>query len=150
MGIVGPGSPGLYEAGQLAVLKEDLEYVMSSLPWANFKNPRTQTVAAEYLKRSNGKTFDTNSGYSYDAVFVIADALERAAKLADPDAIVEALRATSYTDGLMQYGGPVVFNELGDNPNAIPTMIQILGQKPVAVWPKEAALQKLVFPRPKA
>src|SRR5678816_4694739 len=25
MGIVGPGSPGLYEAGQLAVLKDDLE-----------------------------------------------------------------------------------------------------------------------------
>ena len=39
---------------------------------------------------------------------------------------------------------------LGDNPNAIPTMIQILGGKPVAVWPKEAALQKFVFPRPKA
>src|SRR6185503_12332550 len=50
--IIAPGSPGLYEAGQLAVLKEDLDYVMSSLPWANFKNPRTQAVAAEYLKRS--------------------------------------------------------------------------------------------------
>ena len=50
----------------------------------------------------------------------------------------------------MQYGGPIQFNEIGDNPNAIPTMIQILGQKPVAVWPREAALQKFVFPRPKA
>jgi hypothetical protein len=49
----------------------------------------------------------------------------------------------------MQYGGPIVFNEIGDNPNAIPTMIQVLGQKPVAVWPKDAALAKLVFPRPK-
>jgi branched-chain amino acid transport system substrate-binding protein len=150
LGIVGPGSPGLYEAGQLAALKQDLEYVLTSVPWANFKNPKTQAVGEEYRKRSGGKTFDTNSGYSYDAVFVIADALERAAKVDDPDAIVEALRATSYAGGLMQYGGPVVFNELGDNPNAIPTMIQILGQKPVAVWPKEAALQKLVFPRPKA
>src|SRR5205809_5182023 len=28
MGIVGPGSPGLYEAGQVAVLKGDLEYAM--------------------------------------------------------------------------------------------------------------------------
>ena len=60
---------------------------------------------------------------------MIADTLERAARLDDPDAIVEALRATSYTGGLMQYGGPVVFNEVGDNPNAIPTMIQILKQK---------------------
>ena len=49
-----------------------------------------------------------------------------------------------------QYGGPIVFNELGDNPNAIPTLIQILGGKPVAVWPKDAAVQKFVFPRPRA
>jgi branched-chain amino acid transport system substrate-binding protein len=149
MGIVGPGSPGLYEAGQLAVLKEDLEYVMSSLPWANFKNPRTQAVAAEYLKRSNGKTFDTNSGYSYDGMMLIADVLERA-KSTDPDAIVEALRKSTWSGGLMQYAGAVIFNELGDNPNAVTTMVQILGQKPVAVWPREAAVQKFVFPRPKA
>jgi branched-chain amino acid transport system substrate-binding protein len=148
LGIVGPGSPGLYEAGQLAVLKEDLEYVMSSLPWANFKNPRTQKVAEDYVKRSGGKTFDTNSGYSYDGMMLIADILERA-KSTDPDTIVEAIKKTNYTNGLMQYAGPVVFNEIGDNPNAVTTMVQILGQKPVAVWPKEVALQKFVFPRPK-
>jgi len=148
LGIVGPGSPGLYEAGQLAALKEDLEYVMSSLPWANFKNPRTQKVAEDYLKRSGGKTFDTNSGYSYDGMMLIADILERA-KSTDPDTIVDAIKKTNYTNGLMQYAGPVVFNEIGDNPNAVTTMVQILGQKPVAVWPKEAALQKFVFPRPK-
>jgi len=148
MGVVGPGSPGLYESGQLAVLKDDLEFVMASTPWANFKNPRTQKVAEDYQKRSGGKTFDTNSGYSYDGIFVIADVLERA-KSADPDIIVDAIRKTNYGAGLMQYAGPVVFNELGDNPNAVTTMIQILGQKPVAVWPKEAALQKFVFPRPK-
>ena len=150
MGIVGPGSPGLYEAGQLAVLKEDLEHVLTAVPWPNFKNARTNQVAEEYRKRSGGKTFDTNSGYSYDGMFVIADVLDRAASIDDPDAIVDAMKKTRYTGGLMQYGGPVVFNELGDNPNAIPTMIQILKQKPVAVWPKEAALQKFVFPRPKA
>jgi hypothetical protein len=29
-------------------------------------------------------------------------------------------------------------------------MIQILGGKPVVVWPRDAAAQKFVFPRPKA
>jgi branched-chain amino acid transport system substrate-binding protein len=150
LGIVSPGSPGFYEAGQLAVLKDDVEYALTSVPWANFKNPKTRLVAEEYLKRSGGKTFDTNSGYSYDAVHVIADVLERTTSLDDPDVIVEALKKTNYAGGLMQYGGPIVFNELGDNPNAISTMIQILGHKPVAVWPRDAALQKFVFPRPKA
>jgi branched-chain amino acid transport system substrate-binding protein len=148
LGIVSPGSPGLYEAGQLAALKEDLEHVMSAVPWPNFKNPKTAAVAEDYKKRSGGKTFDTNSGYSYDGMFLIADFLERA-KSADPDAIVDAMKKTHYTAGLMQYAGPIVFNDLGDNPNAVTTMIQILGQKPVAVWPREAALAKFVFPRPK-
>ena len=149
MGIVSPGSPGLYEAGQLAVLKEDLEHVMAAVPWPNFRNPKTTQVADEYKKRSNGKTFDTNSGYSYDGMFLIADVLERA-KSADPDAIVEAIKKTHYTAGLMQYAGPITFNEIGDNPNAVTTMIQIQRQQPVAVWPKDAALAKFVFPRPKA
>src|SRR5438093_2881716 len=62
LGVVGPGSPGLYEAGQLAALKDDLEYVMDNVPsWPNFKKARTQAVAEEYRKRSGGKTFDTNS-----------------------------------------------------------------------------------------
>jgi branched-chain amino acid transport system substrate-binding protein len=149
MGVVSPGGPGLYEAGQIAVLKEDLDYVLASVPWPNFKLPKTQTLAGEYQKRSGGKTFDTNSGYSYDAMMLMADVLERA-RSTDPDAVVAAIKATNYTAGLMQYGGPIVFNDVGDNANAIPTMIQVLGQKPVAVWPKEAALQKLVFPRPRA
>ena len=149
MGVVSPGGPGLYETGQLAILKEDLEHVLASVPWPNFKLPRTRALAEEYLKRSSGKSFDTNSGYSYDAMFVLADALERA-KSTDPDAIVDALKKTNIASGLMQYAGPIVFNETGDNPNAVPTMIQVIGQKPVAVWPRDAALQKFVFPRPKA
>jgi branched-chain amino acid transport system substrate-binding protein len=149
MGVVSPGGPGLYETGQLAILKEDLEHVMASVPWPNFKLPRTRALAEEYLKRSSGKSFDTNSGYSYDAMFVLADALERA-KSTDADAIVDALKKTNIASGLMQYAGPIVFNEVGDNPNAVPTMIQVLGQKPVAVWPRDAALQKFVFPRPRA
>src|SRR6266481_8290421 len=149
MGIVGPGSPGLYEAGQLTALKDDLEYVMTSVPWPNFKQPRAQKLAEEYLRRSGGKMLDTNSGYSYDGIHVIADVLERA-KSTDPDAVVDAIQKTSFKDNLMISTGPVVFNEIGDNPNAAPAMIQILKHKPVAVWPKDYALSKFVFPRPKA
>jgi branched-chain amino acid transport system substrate-binding protein len=155
MGIIGPGSPGLYEAGQLAQLKDHLEFVMDNVPWPNFKNPRTREVAAEYQKRSNGKTFDTNSVYSYDGMFLIADVLERAGKAGlkldrfDPDLVVDEIRKTRWNGHLAVSIGPVVFNETGDNPNTGTAMIQILDQKPVVVWPKDAAAEKLVFPRPK-
>jgi branched-chain amino acid transport system substrate-binding protein len=148
MGIISPGTPGLYEAGQIAQLKELIEGVMDPVPWPNYKNPRTERTAAEYAKRSNGKNFDTNSGYSYEAVMIIADVFERA-KSTEADAVVDAIRKTRYTDNLMVAAGPVVFNEIGDNPNASTAMIQVLGGKPVVVWPREAAAQKYVFPRPK-
>ncbi len=156
MGIVGPGSPGLYEAGQLAALREDLEYVMDNLPsWPNFRKSRTPQVAEEYRKRSGGKTFDTNAVASYDGIRIIADVLERTGREAlldtdGPEAIVEAMKKTTFKDVLAVAAGPVVFDELGDNPNASTAMIQILGRNPVVVWPKDAAVQKFVFPRPKA
>jgi branched-chain amino acid transport system substrate-binding protein len=148
LGVVSPGSPGLYEAGQVAILKEHLEYVLDSVPWPDFRSARTRRVAEEYARRSGGRIFDTNSGYPYDGMHIVADALERAGST-DPDAIVDALRRTSLTGLVMLQSGPATFNETGDNPSAIPVMIQVLEQKPVAVWPRELAAGKLVFPRPR-
>ena len=64
--------------------------------------------------------------------------------------MVAAVKKTSFAGGVTVSTGPVVFNETGDNPNASTAMLQILGQKPKVVWPKEAAEQRFVFPRPKA
>ena len=146
MGIMGPGSPGLHEAGPLAAFKDELEHVFTSVPWPNFKNPKIAAAAEEYRRRSGGKSLDLAAGYGCDAVLVAADALERA-KSTDGEAIVDALKKTHLAIGVMQYGGPIVFNDVGDNPNAVPTVIQIQAGKPVAVWPRDAALQKFVFPR---
>jgi branched-chain amino acid transport system substrate-binding protein len=148
LGIIGPGSPGLYEAGQIEKLKGDIEFVMDNVPWPNFKDPRTRRVSEEYTRRTGGKTFDTNSVFSYDGVRVLADVLERA-RSTKADAVVEAIKQTRFLGHLAVSVGPVVFNEIGDNPNASSAMIQILGQRPVVVWPKDAAGQAFVFPRPK-
>jgi branched-chain amino acid transport system substrate-binding protein len=121
---------------------------LDNVPWPNGKNPRTQKVAEEYAKRTGGKNLDTNAGYSYEAIIIMADVLERA-KSTDADALVDAIKKTNIKDPLMVSGGPITFNEVGDNPNAATAMIQILGQKPVVVWPRDAAVQKYVFPRPK-
>jgi branched-chain amino acid transport system substrate-binding protein len=148
MGIIGPGSPGLYEAGQIGKLKGDLEFVMDNVPWPDFKNPRTRRVAEAYAKRTGGKTFDTNSVFSYDGVHILVDVLERA-RSTKPDAVVDAIKQTRFAGAIAVSLGPVVFNEIGDNPNASSAMIQILGQKPVVVWPKESAEQRFVLPRPR-
>ncbi len=149
MGIISPGAPGLYETRQIQQLKELIEYVMDATVYANYRKPETQKVAAEYAKRSGGRNFDASGSYSYDAIQVMADALERAAST-DPDAIVAAIKKTNFSGGLSVYSGPIVFNETGDNPNASTAMLQVLGQKTRVVWPKDVAEQRFVFPRPKA
>jgi branched-chain amino acid transport system substrate-binding protein len=148
MGVISPGAPGLYEPGQIRQLKELIEHVMDAAPWPNYKSAATQKIAAEFGKRSNGRYFDASGAYAYEAVQVIGDALERAAST-DPDAIVAAIKKTNFAGGVTVSNGPVVFNEVGDNPNASTAMIQILGQKPRVVWPRDNAEQKFVFPRPK-
>ena len=145
MGVVSPGTPGLYEKGQIEQLKELIENVLDNVPWPNFKNPRTVKIAEEYAKRSGGKGFDTNSGYSYEAVLVMADVFERA-RTPEADAVVDAIKKTRFPDPIMVSAGPIVFNEAGDNANASTALIQIREQKPQVVWPREAAQTKYLFP----
>jgi branched-chain amino acid transport system substrate-binding protein len=121
---------------------------MDNVPWINPLSPKTRKIAEEYAKRSGGKIFDTNSGYSYEAILIMADVLERA-RSTDPDALVEAIRATNIKDPIMVAAGPVRFNEVGDTTSASTAMVQIVGQKPQVVHPKESAEAKLVFPAPK-
>lgn len=149
MGIISPGAPGLYETRQIQQLKEKIEYVMDCTVYANYRTPETRAIAAEYAKRSGGRHFDASGAYSYEAIRVIADVLERAAST-DPDAVVAAIRRTRFAGGVTISTGPVVFNELGDNPNASTAMLQILGQAPRVVWPRDVAERKFVFPRPRA
>jgi branched-chain amino acid transport system substrate-binding protein len=148
LGVISPGSPGLYEKPQIERLGKNLEYTMDSVPWPNPVSPKGKRVAEEFARRSGGKTLDTSSGCPYDAITVLADVLERA-KSTDPDAIVDALKKTNYPDPIMVSSGPVRFNEVGDNPNASAAMIQILKGKASVVHPKEVAEDKVVFPAPK-
>ena len=145
MGVVSPGTPGLYEKGQIEQLKELIENVLDNVPWPNFKNPGTVKIAEEYARRSGGKGFDTNSGYSYEAVLVMADVFERA-RTTEADTVVDAIKKTRFADPIMVSAGPIVFNEAGDNANASTALIQIREQKPQVVWPREAAQTKYLFP----
>ena len=102
---------------------------MDAAPWPNYKTPAVQKIAADFAKRSNGRYFDASGAYTYEAMLVIGDVLERAAST-DPDAIVAAIKKTNFAGGITISNGPVIFNEIGDNPNASTALIQILGQKP--------------------
>jgi branched-chain amino acid transport system substrate-binding protein len=149
LGIISPGSPGWYEPEFVKDMDKLAYYVLDNVPWYNPKSKIFQEANARFEKLYPGKYLDCNSGYSYTAVLVIADALERA-KSTDPEALREALRKTHFKDTPM-IGGPVVFDEKGDNINAVTAMVQVLpdpnmDDRVKVVLPKEAAQAPYVFP----
>jgi branched-chain amino acid transport system substrate-binding protein len=148
LGIISPGAPGMTQPRELEILREHLEYVMASVPWPNVKSAKTQKVGEEFMKRTGGKGMDETS-FSYDAIQVIADVLERA-KSTDPDALVDAIKKTSFEGPIMLSAGPIRFSDSGENVGATTAMVQILKNKPLVVWPKESAQASAIFPRPKA
>jgi branched-chain amino acid transport system substrate-binding protein len=142
--ILSLGTPDLAEAARAAGVGASIERVMELAPAPNARNARTQQLADEFAKRSGGRPLDAVSGYAYEAILVVADALQRAGS-ADPDAIAEALRRTSFANPLMVTAGPITFDATGENVNASPAVLQIFGGRPAIVWPRAAAERAYVL-----
>jgi branched-chain amino acid transport system substrate-binding protein len=136
--ILSLGTPELAEVARAAGVAQAVERAMELAPWPNAKNPRTQRLAEEFARRSGGWPLDAAAGYAYEAVLIVADALERAASV-EAEPLADALRRAAVTSPIMVSAGPVMFDGTGDNPNAAPALLQILGGRPVVVWPKAAA-----------
>lgn len=151
LGIYSPGSPGWYEPDVIKDLDKLILYAMVNVPWINPKSAVYQR-ANEAFEKAYGKYLDTNTGYAYTGVLVIADILERAGST-DPEKILAATRETNFTEHPV-IGGPVKFDEKGDNTGAMTALIQIQeGKDPndrlKVVLPKEyAQSDKIVFPAP--
>jgi branched-chain amino acid transport system substrate-binding protein len=146
-GIISPGSPGWYEPEFIRDMKALADYVMDNVPWYNPLGKMYKEVNAAFSKKFPGKYIDTNSGYAYLGVLVIADALERA-KSTKAEDIVAALKKTYLKQDLM-VGLAVNFDARGDNVNADTAMIQTLGGSIKVVLPSKSAEMKYVFPMPK-
>jgi branched-chain amino acid transport system substrate-binding protein len=151
MGIFSPGSPGWYEPDVIKDLDKLIYYVMVNVPWVNPNSGVYQQANAAFQK-AYGKYLDLNSGYAYTGILVIADILERAAST-DPEKIVAAARRTNYQNHPV-IGGPIQFDEKGDNTGALTALIQLQpGDEPFdrlkVVLPKTfAQSDDIVFPAP--
>ncbi len=95
-----------------------------------------------------GKDAVYQAGGYYAAVYVLANAIERAKSL-DKEAITKALRETKITNSVY---GPISFNENGKNVTTHSLLLQWqqIGdtQSLVTVWPDQYASQKIAYPVP--
>jgi branched-chain amino acid transport system substrate-binding protein len=146
MGIISPGSPGMYDLQFLKVLGKYGNYAITNVPWLDRKQPLTQELERAFYKAYPNESFDLNAGFCFEGMLICADAYKRAGSTR-PEALVAALRQTSLAQRVM-IGGAIHFDAKGQNPDQISAAVQNLDGKPVAVLPAASAEAKLVFPVP--
>ena len=149
MGVVSPGSPGMYEQAFYQTLGKYSEYCISNVPWYDPKAKITKLVEGELKKqfpKENLLFHALNVGFTFEAMMVIGDAVKRAGG-SDGTALAGALRATDIRERMM-LGGPIKFSAEGQNDQIGSACIQNLGGKPTVVLPAASAEHKPVFPMP--
>ncbi len=109
----------------------------------NPNSDKTEELLASY-KEKYGDDMSVHAVWGYESIYVIADALERAAST-DSEALVEALRSTEIEDHVLAQSGPITFDEKGENVNAAGVLVQIQNGKHVVVYPEEFAEAELIL-----
>ncbi len=149
-GIISPGSPGMYEAQFYKTLGNRYsDYAISNVPWYNPNAALTKRIDAQFHKQFPQEKLmfhALNVGFTFEAMMIAADAFKRAGS-ADGTALVNALRQTNITDHMM-VGGPISFNEKGQNTKIASACIQNRNGQPTVVLPQVAAQMAPVFPVP--
>jgi branched-chain amino acid transport system substrate-binding protein len=149
MGIISPGSPGMYEEQYFKTLGKLSEYSISNVPWYNPNANVTKIVEKAFLKHNPKDKLvfhGLNVGFTFEAILVAADAFKRA-KSTDPKTLADAIRQTNITEK-MTLGGPIKFNEKGQVEGIGSACVQNLNMQPTVVLPANAAAAKPVFPVP--
>ncbi|HEX6234046.1 MAG TPA: ABC transporter substrate-binding protein [Jiangellaceae bacterium] len=114
---------------------------------SNYRYDATDSAVEEIrtaYEEETGNDMRTAAVFSYQAVLLIADALERAGS-AEPQALRDAISESSL-DPLLAYAGPIEFDETGENVNAAPIVMQVQDGNVVQVYPDEFAEAEPAFP----
>lgn len=105
---------------------------------------RTQEVRDAFAEET-GDEMRTAAVLSYQAVELIADALERSGE-AEPTAVRDALAETSFADPLLAFPGPIEFDDNGENVNGVPILMQVQEAAVAQVYPEEFAEAEPIYP----
>jgi branched-chain amino acid transport system substrate-binding protein len=149
MGIVSPGSPGMYEEQYFKTLGKLSDYSISNVPWYNPNSKLTKVVEKAFLKQNPKDKLDfhgLNAGFTFEAILIAADAYKRA-RSTDPKTLADAIRQTNIVDK-MSLGGPIKFNDKGQVEGIGSACVQNMNGLPTVVLPQSAAKAKPVFPAP--
>jgi branched-chain amino acid transport system substrate-binding protein len=118
-------------------------YIMDCNHWFDPRNEKALVLKKKVEGKDQFFTYEVYMNYS--CVYLVADALERAAS-ADRAKLTAALASSTFSDHLMPYGPTKFVN--GQNEGAAPVNTQVLDNDIKVVLPSAFANAKPVFPRP--
>jgi branched-chain amino acid transport system substrate-binding protein len=149
MGVISPGSPGLYDEEFYAALGPLADYHAWGLAWANPKADMAMALKAAYAPANPNYRFAAecfNVGFTFEGLLIAADAFRRAST-ANGAELMKAIRVTNIAEHVM-IGGPITFDDKGQNNNIAAVMVQNRNRTPTVVLPAENATMAPVFPMP--
>ncbi len=146
MGIISPGSPGMQFKQFFKSLGKYADYCITNQPWMDPKQPLAARVQEAYEKAHPDQNMTLEIGFTFEGVLICADAAKRAGST-NPQALVEALKATHITERVM-LGGAITFDDHGQNVNLPSAATENLNGKPMVVLPEANAQAKPIFPMP--
>ena len=142
---------GYIEPGYLAAIKADGNFIIvrSTFALDLAKNKPLVGKVNELFKKKYGIDMSENAARSFMAPFVLAEAINRA-KSTNPDAIVKALHETNIPGDQTIYPWEGIKFDPQTNQNiyARGTLVQILNQEYVTIWPFDSASKQVVWPFP--
>jgi branched-chain amino acid transport system substrate-binding protein len=143
--IIGDDS-GFSDPSFVPAVNDIAQGVMNRSAWAVGPPDSNSYKINELFKKKTGRDLDDTSGRDMQAMFVLADAINRAGST-EPAKIQQALRATNLKPEqlMMGYRG-VKFDETGQNTEAATYLIQLQGKEYKAVWPEKSATAKIDWP----
>jgi branched-chain amino acid transport system substrate-binding protein len=142
---------GYIEPGYLAAIKADGNYVIVRSTFALDLAKKKPLVARvnDLFRKKYGIDMSENAARSFMAPFVLAEAINRA-KSTDPAAVVKALHETNIPGDQTIYPWEGIKFDPQSNQNiyARGTLVQILNQEYVTIWPFDSASKQVVWPFP--
>src|SRR5215469_8967229 len=111
MGIISPGSPGLYDEEFYQAVGPLADYHAFAIPWANPKSDMAQALEKAFKPANPNYRFAVecfNVGFTFEALLVAADGFKRAGT-ANGAELMKAVRATNIVEHIM-IGGAIAFD----------------------------------------
>jgi branched-chain amino acid transport system substrate-binding protein len=149
MGMISPGSPGLYDEEFYQALGPLADFAIYNVPWANPKTQMAQALEAAFKPANPNYRFAVecfNVGFTFEALLIAADAHKRAGTTNGPE-LMKAMRETNIAEHVM-IGGPIKFDEKGQNVGIPSAVMQNRNRTPAVVLPASVATTAPVFPMP--